>query len=156
MGLPRAQDMRILDCGHYPSPHSTHTTGTARTADNQEICWDCADNEQRAELLTTDKFFAYLSIAKPETLGKDETFVWFKGKESPCRLTTWSGGTLANVRRLWKTRNNFAGWIWRFWAIDAHGQWWYGTSPGVGMYARMHKSHVETAKWKAKHAGGNA
>lgn len=31
-----------LDCGHKPSPHGEHTTGTAHTTDGKVICWECA------------------------------------------------------------------------------------------------------------------
>ena len=112
--------MKTLACGHEPSPHSDFTTGTAYTTDGREICWECADKEQRAALLTEKHYFSYLN--------SDAT-----------KLTTWSGGTLATIRRLWKVGNNFAGTILRFRAIDVHGQEWYGTSPGAGMYARMHR-----------------
>lgn len=50
-----------LDCGHPPSPHGESTTGTAHTADNREICCDCADKEQREDLRTAQTYMAYLS-----------------------------------------------------------------------------------------------
>jgi len=114
-----SQPSNPLSCGHKPSPHGEHTTGTAHTPDGREICWACADAEQREELKTARDFTGYLS---------EKT------------LTTWTGGILANITRLWKVRNNMAGNLLRFRAIDVHGQEWYGTSPGIGMYARMHKA----------------
>ena len=109
-----------VSCGHAPSPHSDFTTGTAHTRDGREICWTCADAEQVADLKRERAYVAYLS-------GDGRA------------LTTWTGGKLADVTRLWDVFNNFAGTIKRFRAVDVHGQRWYGTSPGAGMYARMHK-----------------
>jgi hypothetical protein len=111
----------ILDCGHEPSPHSESTTGTAHTPDGREICCSCADNEQREALKTATSFMAYLN-------------------SEGTKLTTWTGGELATIRQMWGVHNNMAGTIQRFRAVDVHGQHWYGTSPGPGMYARMHKN----------------
>ncbi len=111
----------ILDCGHEPSPHGEHTTGTAHTADKREICWACADLEQREALKTANVYTAYLTNGA---------------------LTTWSGGHLATITYLHEGRHNIGGTLWRFRATDVHGGKWYGTSPGPGMYARMRKRKV--------------
>ncbi len=111
----------LLDCGHKPSPHGEHTTGTARTNDGREICWDCAHELEKAALLEHDRFFAYLSS---------------DGKN----LTDWPGKPIAAVTSLVKRRHNLAGWLYYLQAIDIHGQRWYGTSTGHGMYARIRKA----------------
>ena len=109
-----------LSCSHEPSPHGEHTTGTAYTKDGREICWTCADVEQRESLKIERHVMAYLNHDRSQ-------------------LTTWTGGLLARITCAWQVYNNFAGRIWRFRAVDVHGQKWYGTSPGPNMYARMHK-----------------
>lgn len=121
--LTLALDQTILDCGHVPSEHSELTTGTAHTADDREICWTCADAEQRADLLTERKYTAYANSEK-------------------MLLTTWTGGELARITSWSRSRHAWTsdGYIYHFWAKDAHGQRWYGTTPGNGMYARMIKA----------------
>ncbi len=122
----------LLSCGHEPSPHGAHTTGTARRSDGSAICWTCADREQRDALKTAQTYTAYLTHLKTDD-----------GYVKASILTTWTGGHLANVTRLWQTRiGGFLGrqTIYRFRATDVHGQQWYGTSPGPGMYARMHRA----------------
>lgn len=118
-----------LSCGHQPSPHSEYTTGTAYTNDGREICWSCADKQQKQELKTADRFVAYLT---PATKGRFSATGYV--------LTTWSGGVLACIEYLSKGRHNIGSTLYRFRAVDVHGQRWYGTSPGPGMYARMRKA----------------
>jgi hypothetical protein len=112
-----ANDERPLVCGHSPSRHSEFTTGTAHTPDGREICWTCADKEQREAMKSADSVVLYL-----------------KDRE----LTTWSGGLMARVTSRVNRRNGFhRSVIVYFQAIDLDGKRWYGTSPGDGMYARL-------------------
>lgn len=113
------QDNRTLSCGHKPSPHSEHTTGTAHTRDGREICWTCADREQVEAMRDRSKpTGGYLSS---------------DGRT----VTTWTGGYLGTVVR--STPVRLARWSWchgkTMQAIrvrDVHGAMWYGrTSPGV-------------------------
>lgn len=119
--------MKTLTCGHEPSPHGEHTTGTATLPDGREVCWACADDWAREDIRTGGTYFAYLSS---------------DGRQ----LTTWSGGRLADVTRLSKSRHfGFYGVSYdvvHFRAVDVHGARWYGTSPGRGMYARMRRAKV--------------
>ncbi len=110
---------RTLSCGHTPSPHSEHTTGTAHTHDGREICWACADREQVEGLRDRTKpAGGYLSS---------------DGKT----VTTWTGGKLGTVTS--STTIHLAKYSWihgkTMQAIrvrDIHGGMWYGrTSPGV-------------------------
>jgi hypothetical protein len=112
---------RVLDCGHNPSPHSDYTTGTAHTSTGKEICWECSYKREQEALKRTTHYVAFLAS---------------DGKT----LTTWPGQTLARVTRLWTIPNNMAGKLYRFRAVDVHGAAWYGSTPGHGMYARMHKA----------------
>lgn len=115
-----------LDCGHPESAHSSITRGYA-ILHGIKVCYDCAQSQEIADLKTAQRYTAYLTADGPYRHS----------------LTGWVGWKLATVTRLWETsaggfcrgRN-----IMRFRATDVHGQKWYGTSPGVGMYARMHKA----------------
>lgn len=41
----------ILHCGHEPSEHGEHTTGTAHMNDGNVICWDCAGMRDLGRML---------------------------------------------------------------------------------------------------------
>lgn len=124
-------DERILDCGHTPSPHDNLTTGTAHTPDGKEICWSCADDSQRRDLLADDRVILYYD-------GRDRT------------LVTWPGSRMMRVtsvhsRARWTPTGGYYS-LYYLRATDSWDQEWYGTSPVPGMYAHMHK----TAKSKQK------
>ena len=112
--------MPTTACGHEPSPHAEHTTGTAHRPDGTEICWDCALAEERQAMRTVPAMFAYLS-------GDGQS------------VTTWTGGLLMRVTGAWTRPVGFGRRPSRTYlrARDVHGAEWYGTSPGRGMYARM-------------------
>ena len=60
-------------------------------------------------------------------------------------LTTWDGVKLADVTSLvrlerYTPSKGFVGFT-AVRAVDAHGQEWYGSSPGVGLYAHMRRKH---------------
>lgn len=117
----------LLDCGHNPSPHKSFTTGTAHTPDGREICYECADKEQRADLLKREPITGYLS-------GDGEL------------VTTWTGGELARVT--WSapcplTRTSYThGKSYRtINARDVHGNYWTGRgSPGICIRLRPMKA----------------
>lgn len=108
---------RVLDCGHHPSPHHPTTTGTAHTADGREICYACADQEQREDMKTATAFCAYVSS---------------DGR----RLTTWTGGDLGRVhmgsRHPWSRERHYLS------ATDCHGTRWHGTG-APGMWASLRR-----------------
>lgn len=124
-----AKPLELLSCGHPESEHSSITRGWATKSDGTKVCYACAEAEEKATLLTSTHHMAYLSQVR--------------GDPHNHKLTGWPGWELATVTALWETscggfmRNHN---ILRFQATDVHGQKWYGTSPGVGMYARMHKA----------------
>lgn len=119
--------LRILDCGHHPSPHSKFATGTAHTPDGREICWKCSNARERESLKTADRYFAYYTGEK---------------------ITTWPGGTLARVTIHYPSRC-FGHKVVHFRARDVHGAMWYGTTLGEGMYCKMRKCKGK-GKGKAK------
>jgi hypothetical protein len=107
----------VLDCGHG-------TVGPAAwTADERVICYVCSDAEEVAALAAADHYTGYLS-------GDGEY------------ITTWPGGTLARVTELrHSSRGGASGAAeMRFRAVSADGASWYGTSPAMGMFARMRRA----------------
>jgi len=120
-------EQRILVCGHKPSEHGPHTTGTAHTQDGREICWTCADAEQVASLKDRKPTGGYLS--------SDGT-----------TITTWTGGELARVtwsrsckltRQSWTHGKDYR----TINARDVHGNYWTGRgSPGICINLRPIKA----------------
>ena len=119
---------RILSCGHEPTATTGCGTGYARTHDGREICYECADDEQRAHLLDREPTCAYLS-----TDGES--------------VTTWSGGELGRVtwsRPARLTRQSFTHDRRSYRSVnvrDVHGNFWTGRgSPGVLIRLRPMKA----------------
>lgn len=114
----RAMVLR-LDCGHFPQPQrwigGGGIGGYALTLDGYALCYTCADEDQRAEMSWSDSFLAYVS-------------------GDGGKLTTWTGGELAQLRRWSVIRGGFHYsriYVWRFRAPD--GSEWYGRNGGPGM-----------------------
>jgi hypothetical protein len=125
-----ANDCRPLVCGHSPSAHCEISTGTAHTRDGREICFDCADKEQRDEMRTAEHYSGYLQDRE---------------------IHTWSGGLLARVTSRVTRRVGFYGSSRVYFAaIDLNGKRWYGNSPGDGMYCRLHATRSLPQPKRAK------
>jgi len=116
----RYQLLPGLACGHRPSPHGEHTTGTCGLPDGREVCWTCGDAWQREQMRTSDTCFAYLAS---------------DGQS----VTSWSGGVLARVTQRTERKVGFHRTT-RIYlhAVDTDGRKWHGTSPGPGMYVRLY------------------
>ncbi len=111
-----------LSCGHEPSPHDTHTTGTAFTPKGREICWACADDAARDHMRRGRDTVGYMSQ---------------DGKA----INTWSGGVLATVTSRNVRRVGFHSTERTYWkATDATGKHWYGSSAGFGMFTTMRRA----------------
>lgn len=96
------------------------STGYARDSKNNMFCYDCADDNQRAEMLDRTKpFYGYVAG---------------DGKS----LTTWTGGILGQVRSYGESRSGWnGGKIARFHVQDVHGNWWQGRGAGKGMVCTL-------------------
>lgn len=130
----------LLSCGHPPTSDAGCGTGYATIREtNERICYACADARQVADLLTADRYVAYLKVPVHTPTSHTTT---------GSTLTTWTGGTLARVTWLTKSRHNIGGHLYHFNATDVHGQQWYGTSPGPGMYARMRKCKTQLRQFR--------
>lgn len=123
----KATTVTVLDCGHAPTDtESSMTNGIARTADDRTMCYACADDAQRADLLTESRVFAYLSG---------------DGR----KVTTWTGGELGTVTALWRDAGRWStyGIVHRCYVrvTDVHGQRWHGSGPVEnGDYVRLRRS----------------
>lgn len=151
----------FCDCGHETKSDGfatgygrwTGPDGMVRTA-----CYDCcsvADAWMLQETKPGDScpFPLYLVRYAASSIWENHMGRQYKGRQyeagNPYQsyLANWPGTVLAKVSA---TKNGFVFGhrIVRFWALDLHGAWWYGTSPGYGMYVRMRKS-----KERAKPSG---
>jgi hypothetical protein len=119
-------DDRTLDCGHKPSPHSPHATGTAHF-DGREICWDCANVEEKRHIANSAKCMGYLDLKSR-------------------RVTTWTGHELGKVTGHTSHWHNMAGTLHYISVEMFDGSHWYGTSPGDGMYCRLRRRAVKPEK----------
>ncbi len=110
----------VCDCGHEPTPDGLGS-GYARTADGRTMCYLCADELQRLEMATVDRFTAYVSS---------------DGRT----LTTWSGGVLGRCtlagRHPWSSERQYLR------ATDVHGNRWHGTG-APGMYACLRRAKAD-------------
>ena len=116
-----------LDCGHPESAHSSITRGYAILPNGTKVCYGCAQRQELDDLKTAQHYGGYLSRVEMQGL----------------QITGWVGWKLATVTQssittlsAFGTRHSRV----YFRAIDVHGNHWYGNSPGVGMYARMHRA----------------
>lgn len=102
-----------------PAPGAI-TTGYALTADDETICYPCADAQSQADIAAIpDSYCAYVS--------SDEK-----------NITTWTGGALMRVVDVTRTRSGFGGWrknggLTHYRARDSQGVIWYGRGAGAGM-----------------------
>lgn len=107
-------DTRILDCGHHPSPHGPHTTGTAWTNDNKEICWACS----------VETIKAYMREHGQATLYFVRNF-----KTGKYKVTDWTGLLSMDVRGHSTSRHNMARRRYDYWFIF-EGEEWHGYTVG--------------------------
>jgi len=114
-----------------PVPKISASTGkreiVARTPGGRGLTSDEAYKREVNALKKSDHYGAYMSS---------------NGKT----LTTWTGGHLGHITQTSDMNNSMVrrGYtsdkLLHFRATDLHGGTWHGTSPGPGMYARMHRT----------------
>lgn len=122
MELKGGNDMKKLDCGHFPSPHGKHTTGTTHFND-QEVCWDCAYNIEKRDAIKHGKMLAYLSENRNE-------------------ITNWTGKAFStDVCILREMRDNFGGER-TYLRFRFNREVWSGFTMGRGMYLRAKRTKL--------------
>lgn len=118
---------RILDCGHFPSPHSEHTTGTARTSDGKEICWECAAKTELDDMINTGTVFMYLEV----------------NNNRPKAVANWTGHNRLAISSWKRGGHNIAGSRTDFWFVGPDDFWWHGVQYGQlsgGYYCRCYRT----------------
>lgn len=127
----------VLDCGHAPQPSfwadgSTYTVpdtgevldmtgrvifpGWATVPDGRNVCPDCADDMQRAEMATAKRVVAYLASDNRS-------------------VTSWTGGKLGTVTRVTSNRRQTFVRV-----TDTHGGHWAGIGPAEsGTYVSLRR-----------------
>jgi hypothetical protein len=120
--------MDICDCGHPPSPHGSHTTGTAITPDNREICWTCADELILQSMREHGVVTGYLS-------------------QNDTVIETCSGGKLAEVVYTKVSKVGFGRMPRTYYrAVDVYGRLWYGCVGSNGNVTSMKLARAHGAR----------
>lgn len=115
----------LLNCGHPPTPDPGCGTGYATNSNGERHCYDCAFDQELADVKSTGKIFAYLT--------EDN------GKYS---IKNWSGRTYTyNVRILSESRDNFGGER-TYLRFEIDGHIYSGFGLGVGMYLRAKRTKL--------------
>jgi hypothetical protein len=107
-------DERILDCGHKPSQHSEHTTGTAHTQDGKEICWACVAELDRKSMIES---------------GRSRTLPLYWRSETGM-ITNWPGTLRFKATYTKKSRHNFGSDRTDIWFNGPDGFVWHGVQIG--------------------------
>lgn len=122
-------DFLCVDCRQMKSVQTDGGTGYATLVGpdasdvNHVACYTCADVRERRDMASAERFVAYLSS---------------DGR----RVTSWSGGTLADV--VWSRGVRMPGFgggdaATFIRARAADGSTWSGRGPGRGMYVRLRR-----------------
>lgn len=111
------------DCGEEIIKPEGCGTGYAERSNGERICYACADDEQKRDLLTAESFFAYLNL-------------------TDMVVTTWTGGVLGRLPwqpRIGEGYTPTGGHYVRFYVdvVDIHGGRWFGRGIGHGGYVRL-------------------
>lgn len=117
----------LLECGHSYTPIGFTTGYGVNRDDESRICYTCCFQLELACMAHGQRITGYLA-------------------SEGSTITTWPGEVLARVYREHTSWHNIGGHLTRVWALDDMGQWWHGTTPGRGQYARLRLSKPETLK----------
>ena len=111
-------------CGHEPSSHGDHTTGTARLHDGREICWDCAALIDIGHMLKHGD-----SKSLPLYLTLRDTFDTTKTFQS-WHVSNWPGTLSYKVFGMRKGKHNIAGNRTDVWFVGPDRYVWHGVQIG--------------------------
>lgn len=125
--------MTTLSCGHEPSEHGPHTTGTAHTSDGQEICWECAGKQERQYMVDHGENTMYLSR-----------------KGSQYYVQNWPGTLEFPTGAPQRGVHNICRYRFDFWFAGPDGYIWHGTQYGhdKGQPISGYYCHVKRTKEK--------
>ena len=109
--------MNTLDCGHEPSPHNECTTGTARTGDGWEICWQCCAFGDLGRMVKNGN-----TRTMPAYLVRKDSGEW--------RVENWPGTLSFHVFYKQKGRHNLARTREDVWFVGPDLHVWHGVQYG--------------------------
>lgn len=121
----------VLSCGHEPSTHGPHTTGTCHLPDGREVCNDCGNVWEANELKTAQHWSGYMRLASDTAAGHSG-----RGE-----ITNWTGHVIGSCHDVNRHRGNFGGWVYTFKATIG-GAKWYGRGSGNSMLCHLHRCKV--------------
>ncbi len=117
----------MLSCGHEPSAHGEHTTGTGhvtRDGVQLDICWSCCADLALGQMLKDGKSFFYFhggkisnwpgslefipfSIRKGKhNIGRTRTDVWFVGPDN----YVWHGTQIGDFNEVCRVKRTKQVW----------------------------------------------
>lgn len=129
----QASPPTILACGHEPSAHGPHTTGTCKLPYGREVCVDCGNVWEAEQLKTAQHWSGYMKLTWDSPAGYSD-----RGQ-----ITNWVGHVIGTCHDVGRYRGNFGGWIYTFRATIG-GAAWYGRGTGHGMICHLHRSKVRS------------
>lgn len=109
--------MNKLDCGHYPSEHSEHTTGYVITKGGMKICRQCCAEHDRQEMIRSHN-----SKALPLYLIEKDN--------RPVFVSNWPRTLKFAVKQFTKGKHNIAGSRIDVWFNGPDGGLWHGVQYG--------------------------
>lgn len=118
----------ILHCGHEPSEHGEHTTGTAHMNDGHVICWDCAGMRDLGRMLLDGN-----SRSLPLYL--------HNGK-----VSNWPGTLTFPIMGQRKGSHNIGGTRTDVWFVGPDAHVWHGVS--IGEYTEIVHCKRTREVWK--------
>jgi hypothetical protein len=113
--------MNTLFCGHGPSEHGEHTTGTAHyrvngNTDTREICWDCA---------------ALIDVGHMLKMGHSGQLpLYLTCNDSGWSVSNWPGSLRFPVMRIKKGKHNIGRTRADVWFVGPDGFMWHGVQVG--------------------------
>lgn len=109
-------------CGaECPLPPPSGGAAGYALIDSERVCYACADEQQRADIASSDVFSAYVS-------------------SDGSTLQAWTGGRLGSTTiRERNQRSSFGDPMLSVWATDIHGGRWFGIGLGRGMLVNLRR-----------------
>lgn len=113
---PATFNCRKCGNGELQTARNSTGTGYALTVNHEMLCYRCADEMQRADMLDRSRPF--------------NCYISGDGK----RATTWTGGALGEVVHADYSTNGWHGSrVYSYRVRDVHGNMWHGRNGGAGM-----------------------
>ena len=119
--------MKLLDCGHAESPHSSFTSGYGIDTEGKKHCYDCCLKNDKDSMRETGKCFAYHSQ-----------------KNGKPNIINWPGGVISDKVSILKMMcDNFGGER-TYLRFKFEGEIWSGFSLGAGTYLRAKRTKLKS------------